>query len=147
ARFVCRNQVDMEAEALGHRRRTLQLLPARLRRCKPKTAGANPTCSLAGLAFELAVKLGRIAHQSCEIAAAAQLAYQSRRVPCRAMRELQALEQHNVALAAFCEVVRDAAADDAAADDDDAGGARNSNAKRRRCISAARLVDCFARTY
>jgi hypothetical protein len=41
-------------------------------------------------------------------------------MPRRAVRELQPLEQRDVALAALGEVVRDAAADDAAADDDDA---------------------------
>jgi hypothetical protein len=40
-------------------------------------------------------------------------------VPRRAVSQLQTLEQDDVALPAFDEVIRDAAADDAAADDDD----------------------------
>jgi hypothetical protein len=76
---------------------------------------------LARLRFELAVQLGAVAHQACQVAAAAQLADEARRMPGRTMRELQALQHDNVFHAALCQVVGDAAADDAATDDDDAG--------------------------
>ena len=81
-----------------------------------------PARGLARFGFELAVELGGVAHEARQVAAAAQLSDQSRGVPRRAVRQLQALQQHHVALAALGEVVGDAAADRAAADDDDAGG-------------------------
>jgi hypothetical protein len=113
------NELDLKAEALRHRRRALELEPARGRRGEAQAPDTLPPRCLARFGFELAVQLRAVAHQAREIAAAAKLPDQSRRVPRRAVRELQALEQHDVANAALREVIRDAAADDAAADDDD----------------------------
>jgi hypothetical protein len=81
-----------------------------------------PAGGLPGLGLELAVQLGAVAHQARQVAAAAQLPDQARRMPGRAMRELQALEHDDVAHAALGQVVGDAAADDPATDDDDAAG-------------------------
>ncbi len=120
ARLPGRHQLDMEAEALGHRRRALEFLPARRRRGEAQAADAMPAGRLSGLRLELAVELGGVAHEAREIAAAAQLSDQSRRVPGGAVRQLQAFQQEHVALAALGEVIGDAAADDPAADDDDA---------------------------
>ena len=109
----------MKAEALGHCRRAFQLLPARGRRSKTQAAHAVPAGRLPRFGLQLAVKLGRIAHQARQVAAAAQLTDETGGMPCRAVSQLQTLEQDDVALPALDEVIGDAAADDAAADDDD----------------------------
>ena len=54
ARLLRRDEVDVEAESLGHRRRALELLPARLRGGEAQAARAVPSGGLAGLGFELA---------------------------------------------------------------------------------------------
>ena len=118
------NEVDVKAESLGHRRRTLELLPPRRRRSETHAADAMPAGGLPGLGLELAVQFGRVTHEARQIAAAAQLPDQSRGVPGRAVRQLQPLQQHDVALAALGQVIRDAAANGAAADDDDAAALR-----------------------
>src|SRR5258708_7144168 len=87
-----------------------------------------PTGVLSGLFFKLAVKLGGVTHEARQIAAAAQLADQSGGVPCRAVGELQPLEQHDIALTALGQVIGDAAADDTTAYDDDAALLGNSHA-------------------
>ena len=110
----------MEVEALGHRRGSPQFLPACRRRREPQASGAMPARRLAGLCLQRSVQLGAIAHQARQVAAAAQLPDQPRRVPRGAVRQLQPLQQHDVAHAALGEMVGDAAADDPAADDDDA---------------------------
>src|SRR5438552_283933 len=110
----------METEAFGHRRRAFQFLPAGPRRREAQAPHTVPAGGLPGLGLELAVELGGVTHEPRQIAAAAQLADQAGSVPRRAVRELQPLEQHDIALAALGEVIGDAAADHAAADDDDA---------------------------
>ena len=79
-----------------------------------------PTGRLAGFRFQRSIELGTIAHKPGQVGTAAQLANQPRGVPCGAVRELQPLEQHDVAHTALGQMVGDAAADDPAADDDDA---------------------------
>ena len=128
ARLAAADELDVKAESFRHRRRALQFLPARGRRREPQAPDAVPSGRLARLGFELRVELGRVAHEPRQVAAAAKLPDESRRVPRRAMRQLQPLEQDDVALAALREVIRDAAADDAAADDDDATVSRERHA-------------------
>ncbi len=89
-----------------------------------------PARRLAGFRFQRSVQFGAVAHQTRQIAAAAQLPDQSRRVPRGAMGQLQALEQYDVAHAAFGQVVGNAATDDAAADDDDARRSGHAHADR-----------------
>ena len=80
-----------------------------------------PARRLPGFRLQRSIQLGAIAHQSRQIAAAAQLPDQPRRVPRRTVCELQAFQQHHVAHTALGQMVGDAATDDASADDDDAG--------------------------
>jgi hypothetical protein len=127
ARLVGRDEVDVEAEAFRHRCRALQFAHARGRGGEADAAHTMPAGRLSRLRFEPRVELRRIAHEACEVAAAAQLADQARGVPGRAVGERKALEEDDVALAALGEVIGDAAADGAAADDDDAGGGGNGH--------------------
>ena len=133
-RFLGRDQVDVEAEPLGHRRGTFQLTPPIGRRREPKTADAVPARGLTRFGLEPCVELGRVAHELREVAAAAQLPDETGGVPRGAVRELQALEEHHVVHPALGEVIRDAAADRAAADDDDP--------RVRRKIHGRTIVDC-----
>src|SRR5205814_5266097 len=112
---------DMEAEALRHRRGPFELEPSGRGGCEAHAAHPLPPGGLPCLGFELPVQLGAVPHETRQIAATAELADQSGRMPRGAMCELQALEQQHVPFAALGEVIRDAAPDDAAADDDDAG--------------------------
>src|SRR4029434_2162678 len=55
-RFLGRDQVDVKAESLRHRRRALELAPAVGRRGKSQATDAVPTRRLPGLCFELRVE-------------------------------------------------------------------------------------------
>ena len=125
-RFLWRQQMHLQAEALRRRGLALHFSPALLVARQAQPAVHLPAGGLAGLGLERLVQLHRVAEQLGDVGAGAQLADQASCVEGAAGGELVLLEQHRVGPAQLCKVVGRRAADDAAADDDSAsvGGER-----------------------
>ena len=117
--FHGRDQVALEAEALGRGRHALDLEPALGRRGDPQAAHPLPVGALSGLRLQGLVEGHALLHQAGEVARAAQLAHQAGGVPGGALGQSALLEDDHVALAEPGQGVGDGAADHPAADDDD----------------------------
>ena len=89
-------------------------------------AGRLPAGRQTGVGLERLEDLDAALHDLAHARGRACRRDQPGRVPCRARRELVALEQHDVGPSPPGEVVGDAAADDTSADDHDSGAARQS---------------------
>ena len=116
-----RQQLHLEAEALGRRRLALDLGPALGVAGEPQAAIALPAGGEPGLGLEPVVERDRIAEQLGDVGVGAKLADEAGGMPGRAGGELAALEQQDLADAHLGEMIGGRAADDAAADDDDLG--------------------------
>jgi len=126
-----RDHLDLDAEALGHRRATLQLDQPLLRPRDADAARAPESRGLSRLRFELLVEHGAVAREAGEVVAGAELADEARRMPRGAAGEVATLEEHDVAPPELRQVIRDAASDDPASDDDGARVRRNRAGHRR----------------
>src|SRR5262249_57130990 len=119
------DQLDLHAEALGHRRPALELDQALARPRHADTAAAPEARGLSGLRFEALVEDGSIAGEPGQVVARAELADEPRRVPGGATGEIATLEQHDLAPPEHGQGVSDATTHHAAPADDDARVRRN----------------------
>src|SRR6185312_7414234 len=130
-----RDDLDLEAEALRHRRAALQLLEPPFGEGDGDRAVLLEAGRLAGLFLQPFEEARRVLGKLGEVAARPELADEAGRVPRRPRSELLAFEEHRVPDADPGEVIGDGRADDAAADDDDIGAGRKTlgHEKARGC--------------
>jgi hypothetical protein len=119
--LVDRDDLHVEAEVAGACTGELQEIHP-----LPSSREVHSRCNvdaarLAGRILDFAVELDRILLQLGDVRIAIQRVHASGRMPCRAGRQLVALDQHDVGPAGPREVVQNGGADDAATDDGDSG--------------------------
>jgi len=125
-RLLRGNDIDARhPEGVVHRRDPLQLLEARLAVRDRQRADLLEPGRLPGLHLEFLQDRHRVLAQACMRLVGAHGADQPGRMPGGAATELDALQQHDVSPAEFCEMVGDAGTDDAATDDDRGGAFGN----------------------
>ena len=112
------DDVHFEPEHLRHGGVALELLHATGGGCERQRSTLAIARGLAGLRFQTAIQVARVAGELRHIDALPQLADETGGVPGGAAGQGFAFEQNDVAPAHFAKVVGDRAADDPAADDD-----------------------------
>ena len=119
--FLHRNQFGFEAEITRAGMRHFKPIHALGCIRKHQTAGAMETAAFARDFLKLVIERNRIALELGDIRIAIQRVETARRMPCRAMGQLLALNKHDIFPARFGEMVENRSANNAAPNDDNTG--------------------------
>ena len=119
--LVERDEFEPHAHVAALGVHVLQPLPARRRGGEHQPLGHVQPARLAGNLLDLLVEVDGVLLQLGDVGIAVDGVHAARRMPRRARRQLQPLEQHDIAPALLGQVIEHARPDDAAADDHDPG--------------------------